>query len=102
MYHDLGVCVDPVNGLQSTLAELKGSVKAFCEARNWDQYHGAKDLAIDIVTEGSELLEQLRFKSEEEIQNLLSASTSGAARATISVYDGKEILPASRWPDLLL
>jgi NTP pyrophosphatase (non-canonical NTP hydrolase) len=48
--------------------ELKQLVKDFCEARDWDQYHGAKELAIGVSTEASELLAHFRFKSEKEIE----------------------------------
>ncbi len=49
-------------------------VREFCEARDWDQFHSAKDLAIGLVTESSELLELFRFQSEEECDKLLSSS----------------------------
>lgn len=49
---------------------LKERIKQFCEARDWDQYHNAKDLAIGIITESSELLEHFRFKSEKEVEDL--------------------------------
>ena len=49
---------------------LKEMVKVFCEARDWDQYHNAKDLAIGIITESSELLAHFRFKSETEVEDL--------------------------------
>ena len=52
---------------QTNLQQLKEIVKQFCEARDWDRYHNPKDLAICIITEASELLEQFRFKSEEEM-----------------------------------
>ncbi|HET55856.1 MAG TPA: nucleotide pyrophosphohydrolase, partial [Ignavibacteria bacterium] len=42
----------------------------FCEDRDWDQYHNAKNLAIGIITEASELLENFRFKSEDECHTL--------------------------------
>ena len=51
-----------------TIEELKQRVKKFCEDRDWDQFHGAKDLAIGIITEAGELLENFRFKSEQEIE----------------------------------
>ncbi len=50
------------------IKELKEIVRLFCEERDWDQYHNAKDLAIAISTESSELLEHFRFKSEKEIE----------------------------------
>jgi len=49
------------------VAELKQMVARFCEERDWDQFHNAKDLAIGIVTEASELLESFRFKSDGEV-----------------------------------
>jgi NTP pyrophosphatase (non-canonical NTP hydrolase) len=55
---------------KTNIKQLKEMVKAFCEERDWDQYHNAKDLAIGIITESSELLEHFRFKSELEVDNL--------------------------------
>ena len=55
---------------KSNIKELKELVKKFCEERDWDQYHSAKDLAIGIITESSELLEHFRFKSEKETEDL--------------------------------
>lgn len=46
--------------------ELKQLVRDFCEARDWDPFHTPKDLAIGLVTEGSELLEIFRFVKETE------------------------------------
>lgn len=54
------------------VAELKGRVQRFCEERDWDQFHGAKDLAIGVATEAAELLEQFRFLSEAQIADLLA------------------------------
>ncbi len=48
----------------TNVAQLKDRVRAFCEERDWDQYHGPKDLAIGIITEASELLEHFRFRDD--------------------------------------
>ena len=58
-----------------TIAEAKEIVRRFCEERDWDQYHNPKDLAVGMVTEGSELLEIFRFKTPEECRELLSDPT---------------------------
>jgi len=57
---------------KTTLKQLKDVVQMFCEERDWDQYHGPKDLAIGIVTEAAELLDLFRFKSEDEAWKYLS------------------------------
>lgn len=54
----------------TSIEQLKELVKIFCEERDWDQYHNAKDLAIGIITESSELLEHFRFKSGKEVEEL--------------------------------
>ena len=59
-----------MNDHSVTLATLKDRVKTFCEARDWDQFHGAKDLAIGVITEAAELLEHFRFQSETETEAL--------------------------------
>ena len=57
---------------KKTLEELQRKVQTFCEERDWDQFHGPKDLAIGVITEASELLEHFRFLSEEESLAILS------------------------------
>lgn len=55
----------------SDLDKLKFAIREFCAAREWDPYHGPKDLAIGLVTEASELLEIFRFVSEKEQDQVL-------------------------------
>lgn len=54
----------------TTFAMLQEFIRLFCAERDWDQFHGAKDLAVGLITESAELLEHFRFKSEEEIAEL--------------------------------
>ncbi len=58
---------------KTSLASLKKLVQKFCEVRDWDQFHGAKDLAIGAITEASELLEHFRFKSDKEIEEMFKS-----------------------------
>lgn len=53
------------------LDDLINKVKSFCEERDWDQYHNPKDLAIGLSTESNELLDIFRFKSEEQMKEML-------------------------------
>lgn len=56
----------------TAVATLRDEVRAFIEARDWDQFHTPKDLAIGLITEASEFLEHFRFRSEAEIEQLLA------------------------------
>lgn len=55
---------------KTTIKELKEKIQEFCELRDWDQYHNAKELSIGIVTEASELLQHFRFKSEKQVDEM--------------------------------
>lgn len=61
------------------ISELKAIVKEFCEARNWDQFHNPKDLSIGIVSEAAELIEHFRFKSEQEMIDIIKDSDKRTA-----------------------
>jgi|TARA_B100001964_G_C14222188_1_gene595834 NTP pyrophosphatase (non-canonical NTP hydrolase) len=55
---------------KTNINDLKDKVKKFCESRDWDQFHNAKELTIGIVTESSELLQHFRFKSDEQVNEM--------------------------------
>lgn len=56
---------------EKSIKDLKEVVRKFCEVRDWDQFHGPKDLAIGVITEAAELLEHFRFQSPEQAIALL-------------------------------
>lgn len=66
---------------QTTIKQLKDIIQKFCEDRDWDQYHNAKDLAIGVSTEASELLDIFRFKSEKQVEEMF---TDAKTRSEIS------------------
>ena len=59
---------------QTVLSELKTRVRQFCEERDWNQFHGPKDLAIGLSTEAAEILELVRFKTDDEFLSELKKS----------------------------
>lgn len=54
----------------TSVEDLKLKVKEFCEARDWDQFHNAKDLALALSIEAAELMEIFRWKNFEEVEAL--------------------------------
>lgn len=61
------------------ISDLKTIVKNFCESRDWDQYHNPKDLSIGIVTEAAELIEHFRFKSQNEMIDIMEDADKRAS-----------------------
>jgi len=56
---------------ETKIHELKDKIKKFCDDREWDQFHGAKELATALIIESAELLEHFRWKNEKEVEQLL-------------------------------
>ena len=55
--------------------ELKKKLLDFRRARDWEKFHTPKDLAISLVLESSELLENFQWKSDKEIAHMLKSSS---------------------------
>ncbi len=70
MFGDKGI---QMTDSTASVQDLKDKVQKFCDDRDWDKFHNAKDLAIGIITEASELLVQFRFKSEKEVETLFQS-----------------------------
>jgi NTP pyrophosphatase (non-canonical NTP hydrolase) len=54
-----------------TIKEIQDEIKQFRDERNWDQYHNVLDLSVAMSIECSEVLELLRFKSRDEVNEFL-------------------------------
>jgi NTP pyrophosphatase (non-canonical NTP hydrolase) len=54
-----------------TIADLKKEVIRFRDARNWEQFHDPKNLAMGLSIECGELLEHFLWKSQHEIREML-------------------------------
>jgi len=52
--------------------ELTAYIAKFCQDRDWDQFHNPKDLAIGLSTESNELLDLFRFKTSEQMAEMMS------------------------------
>lgn len=50
------------------IEELQKKVVAFRDARDWEQYHNPKDLAISLSLEAAELLEIFQWKDPQEVE----------------------------------
>ncbi|MCX5717724.1 MAG: nucleotide pyrophosphohydrolase [Nitrospirae bacterium] len=53
-------------------SELKEKLLDFRKRRDWEKFHTPKDLAISLVLEASELLENFQWKSDSEISTSLT------------------------------
>jgi len=52
------------------MEELKHKLRKFADARDWDQFHSPKNLAMALSVEASEIVETFQWLTEEESYNL--------------------------------
>ena len=54
----------------TTMSELKGRIRAFSKARDWEQFHAPKNLAMALAAEVGELMERFLWIEVEESRRL--------------------------------
>ncbi len=70
-----------------TLHELTERIIAFRDARDWEQFHNPKDLAISLSLEASEVLEHFQWKSPEEIKEYLKTDKEDIGDELADVFN---------------
>lgn len=70
----------------TTLKQLQAQIRAFCDERDWTQYHSPKELAIGISTEANELLEIFRFIKEDQLDDVLKQKKEAIANELSDVF----------------
>lgn len=53
------------------MEELKSKLREFAKARDWDQFHSPKNLAMALSVEVAEIVEHFQWLTEEQSKNLL-------------------------------
>jgi dCTP diphosphatase len=56
--------------LPTTLDDLRDQLRQFASARDWDQFHSPKNLAMALAVEAAELVENFQWLTEEQSRNL--------------------------------
>jgi len=64
--------------------ELKRKILDFRSNRDWEKYHKPKDLAVSIVLEAAELLENFQWKTDEESAEMLKGKARKAIEEEIA------------------
>jgi len=77
-----------VTGNLSDLQLLRDKLRAFAEARDWDQFHSPKNLSMALMVETAELMEHFQWLTEAQSAELLpdSLQAVGEELADILLY----------------
>ena len=58
--------------MADSLNDLKARIDAFVQERDWAQFHTPKNLAMAMIVEAAELVEQFQWDTPQESQQLTS------------------------------
>jgi len=53
----------PMNDTQTTLQQIKDAIAQFTAARDWQQFHDLKNLAMAVASEAAELMAHFRWSN---------------------------------------
>jgi len=74
----------------SEINTLKAEIRAFADARNWEQFHTPKNLSMAVAGEAGELVAEFQWlKAEESRRSALSAEKLSAIEleiADVAIY----------------
>jgi dCTP diphosphatase len=59
--------------MSDSISELTSQIQTFVDARDWRQFHNAKDLAVAIAAEAGELMQHFVWQQEGQIDKRLEA-----------------------------
>jgi NTP pyrophosphatase (non-canonical NTP hydrolase) len=68
------------------LEDLQKRVVAFRDARDWEQFHNPKDLAVSLILEASEFLEHFQWRSSDEIKQHVQEKGADVADELVDVF----------------
>ena len=72
--------------MKGSLSDPIKQILAFRNARKWKQFHNAKDMAISLSLEASEVLEHFQWKSKEEIEQYIKTHKEHISEELADVF----------------
>lgn len=69
----------------SVLEDLRRRLAEFAGERDWEQFHSPKNLAMALIVEAGELVEQLQWLSEDQTMNLTATQQQAVAEEAADV-----------------
>lgn len=59
--------------MSDSIAALTAQIQAFVDAREWRQFHNAKDLSVAIAAEAGELMQHFVWQQADQIEGRVAA-----------------------------
>ena len=72
--------------MADSLNELRSRISAFVEERDWAQFHTPKNLAMAMIVEAAELVEQFQWDTAQESQQLTTDKRSAVSHELADTF----------------
>jgi NTP pyrophosphatase (non-canonical NTP hydrolase) len=59
--------------MNDSISHLTAQIRAFCRARDWEQFHSPKELAVAISAEAGELLQHFVWQTPDQVADRAQA-----------------------------
>jgi len=69
-----------------SLEDLRNQLRAFADARDWEQFHSPKNLAMALIVEAAELTEHFQWLTETQSQTLDPEKREQVAQELADVF----------------
>ena len=79
----------------SDLQKLQERVLRFRDERDWKQFHNPKDLAISLLAEAAELLDEFKWKDEKQIAQHLRENKESVSDEVMDVLYNTLLIAAA-------
>jgi dCTP diphosphatase len=76
---------DPIATREDSLLVLRDELRRFAAARDWDQFHSPKNLAMALSVEAAELMEHFQWVNESDSASLLPEQTAEISKELADV-----------------
>ena len=71
--------------MSDSISELTTQIQTFVDARDWRQFHNAKDLAVAIAAEAGELMQHFVWQQDDQIEKRLEKNREEIASEVADV-----------------
>ena len=72
--------------MTDSLQDLRKRINVFVTARDWAQFHTPKNLAMAMIVEAAELVEQFQWDTPQESQHLTSEKREAVAHELADTF----------------
>jgi NTP pyrophosphatase (non-canonical NTP hydrolase) len=85
-----GPVLDPA--MSDSIADLTARIRTFVAARDWEQFHNPKDMAVAIAAEAGELMQHFVWQQPDQVERRAGETREEIADVAILLFEMADLL----------